>query len=160
MERKKDVWEVGQKVFTARNGWGVIKEINSDYFPIIVKFDNDDREGESYTCDGREYFADKYPILSYTNYITDRFSQDPEDATYAQVEPDFDWGCLPERANNWIAKSKDDIWRSYYAKPIKLGSYFARDANNDTWHHIHPNYFPKNSDKIDWDKSLFKNPNK
>ena len=160
MGTKDHVWEVGQKVFTARDGWGVVIEINSDDFPIVVKFDDDDRDDESYTCDGRQYLADKYPILSFTNYISDRFSQDPKDATYAQIEPDFDWGCLSAWCNDWIAKSKDGLWRSYYAKPIKCGSGFAGDAYIDTWHLIHPNYFPKNSDKIDWNKSLFKNPKK
>lgn len=156
MKTKEDVWEVGQKVFDSRNGWGVIKEINSDDFPIVVEFD-DDRNDESYTCDGREYFADKYPILSFTNYITDCFSQDPKDATYAQIEPDFDWGCLSAWCNDWIAKDKDGMWYSFNGKPKIVSEMYAPE---DTFDPIHDDYCPKNSDKIDWEKSLFKNPKK
>lgn len=154
----KVIWEIGQRVFTASYGWGVIQEINSDDFPIVVKFDNDDEYWESYTCDGRECFADKYPILSFTNYIADRFSQDPKDATHAQIEPDFDWACLPGLCNDWIAKGIDDIWYGYDGKPKLRGEMYSPGKNIYT--RIYPDYCPKNSDKINWKESLFKNPNK
>lgn len=154
----KVIWEVGQRVFSAKNGWGVIEEINSDYFPIIVKFDNDSYQGEeSYMSDGKEYKVDKYPTLSFTNYILDKFSQDPKDATYEQIEPDFDWGCLPAWCNDWIAKDEDGAWYSYNGKP-KLRS--ERYSPENAYVRIHYDYYPKNSDKIDWEESLFKNPNK
>ena len=157
MEKKDSVWEVGQKVFDAKYGWGVVIGINSDDLPILVEFDDDDRDCEIYMCDGRDYVDDKYPTLSFTNYITDRFSQDAKDATYAQIEPDFDWGCLAAWCNDWIAKDGDGIWYSYNGKPkLSSGVYIPENAFDQ----IHYDYCPKNSDKIDWEKSLFKNPNK
>ena len=154
----KVMWEVGQRVFTASYGWGIISEISNTPYPICVLFDKHESALVSYTECGREYYSSVYPDLSFTNYILDKFSQDPKDATYAQVEPDFDWGCLSAWCNNWIAKDKNGVWYSYNDKPKLCGEVYFPGEN--IYVRIHPDYCPKNSDKIDWEKSLFKNPNK
>lgn len=159
IEKTKDhVWEVGQKVFSARYGWGVVDSfIPNDAYPLVVYFNVEMNYKVKYKLDGLEDYNDKYPTLSFTNYITDRFSQDPKDATYAQIEPDFDWGCLPAWGNDWIAKDEDGIWYSYGDKPKLISVMYAPE---DTFDQIHYDYFPKNSDQIDWKNSLCKNPNK
>ena len=153
----KIIWEVGQRVFSANYGWGTISEISNTDYPIHILFDKHKSAIIVYGECGRELNSSVYPDLSFTNYIKDKFSQDPKDATYEQIEPDFDWGCLSAWCNDWIAKDKDGIWYSFNGKPELLSEiYFPGDA----FTRIHSNYFPKNSDKIDWEKSLFKNPNK
>lgn len=151
----KIIWEVGQKVFDSRYGWGIINSVDdSDSYPVVIAF------GDTYirySKDGREYTCNKYPSLSFTNYIENKFSQDPKDATYEQIEPDFDWGCLSAWCNDWIAKDKDGIWYSYNSKP----EIYSKKYVPETYYtRIHHDYCPKNSDKINWDKSIFKNPNK
>ena len=162
IEKIKDhVWEVGQKVFSARYGWGVVDSfIPNDAYPLVVYFNVEMNYKVKYKLDGLEDYNDKYPTLSFTNYIIDRFSQDPKDATYAQIEPDFDWGCLSALLGiGWIAKDKDGRWYAYECKPTldSRGVFLHDDDNN--YIEIHPDYYPKNSDQINWEKSLFKNPN-
>lgn len=152
---KDYVWEVGQKVFDSRYGWGIINSVDdSDSYPIVIAF------GDTYirySKDGREYTCNKYPSLSFTNYIENKFSQDTKDATYEQIEPDFDWGCLSAWCNDWIAKDKDGIWYSYKSKPE---IYSKKYVPENYYTRIHPDYYPKNSDKIDWNNSIYKNPYK
>ena len=80
-------------MFSARYGWGVVDSfIPNDAYPLVVYFNVNVEVNckVRYKLDGLEDYNDRYPTLSFTNYIKDKFSQDPKDATYAQIEPDFD----------------------------------------------------------------------
>ena len=155
----KVIWEVGQRVFSARYGWGVVDSfIPNDAYPLVVYFNDEMNYKVRYKLDGLEDYNDKYPTPSFTNYIKDKFSLDSKDATYEEIKPDFDWGCLSEWCNDWIAKDIDGIWYSYNGKPRLVNGMYSPMKN--IYVRIHHDYYPKNSDKIDWDKSLFKNPNK
>ena len=153
----KVIWEVGQRVFSARYGWGVVDSfIPLDAYPLVVYFNVETNYKVRYKLNGLEDYNDKYPTLSFTNYILDKFSQDPKDATYEQIEPDFDWGCLSAWCNDWIAKDIGGIWYSYNGKPKLVNGMYSPGKN--TYTRIHPDYCPKNSDKINWSNSLYKNP--
>ena len=155
---KETVFKVGQKVFSARYGWGVVDSfIPNDAYPLAVYFNVEMNYKVKYKLDGLEDYNDKYPTLSFTNYIIDRFSQDPKDATYAQVEPDFDWGCLPAWANKYIAKDRDGSWCAYNEEPIKDVIDGMFDGSN--YVDIPRKFKPTNGDDIEWENSILKNPN-
>jgi hypothetical protein len=70
------IFQVGDRVFYHRFGWGEITYITVDIlYPIIVYFDN--TITEYFTIDGCLDIDHKYPSLSFTeyNFITGGFSQ-------------------------------------------------------------------------------------
>jgi hypothetical protein len=71
---KKSIYEVGDKVYDYRFGWGVVNSVVQARFPINVSFWV--LHEDTYTWDGREY-EDLPPILSFTEYTLEGFSQKP-----------------------------------------------------------------------------------
>ena len=70
------MFKVGDKVFDVQYGWGRVVEIDvNEEFPIGVDFIE---SIESYTLDGKYYYEDNYPRLSFTeyNFVNGGFSQE------------------------------------------------------------------------------------
>lgn len=72
MER---IFEIGDKVFDIRYGWGVVEgfEYDLDCESMEVKFEN---SLISYTIDAPEYFDNELCLLSFTEYTLDGFTKD------------------------------------------------------------------------------------
>lgn len=95
------IFKVGDRVFYHQIGWGEIKEIkttNDHTYPIIVKFD----EGGQifFTIKGFFFDDDKYPSLSFTEYIFNGFSQ-------VRPRPDLKSGDLiwvKDQDTDWLLK--------------------------------------------------------
>jgi hypothetical protein len=72
----KTVFKVWDKVFDVRYGWGNVKRVDDvgDYpYPILVKFKKGD---SSYTLEGKAAIVDLIPLLSFTEYTLQGFSQE------------------------------------------------------------------------------------
>ena len=70
---KKEIFKVGDKVYHASYGWGVVASIDCDeYIPINVNFD---LFMISFTKDGKEDVNDSNSLLSFTEYRLQGFSQ-------------------------------------------------------------------------------------
>jgi hypothetical protein len=77
----KDIFKVGDKVYSCAFGWGIVRAIDymeRDGFPIWVRFENG-WENELFTIDGKSNpVAEK--TLSFTEYTLEGFSQErPEE---------------------------------------------------------------------------------
>ena len=73
----KQIFKVGDRVFDIRYGWGKVT-ICADtiLYPIGVQFDEDDsQEVILYTEDGKGHLGDNKPLLSFTEYTLNGFSQ-------------------------------------------------------------------------------------
>lgn len=72
MER---IFEIGDKVFDIRYGWGVVEgfEYDLNCESMEVKFEN---SLISYTIDAPEYFDGELCLLSFTEYTLDGFTKD------------------------------------------------------------------------------------
>ena len=79
METSKNIFKVGDKVFSyAFGGWGVVEDIykKNTVFPVRCSFP---LGNGSFTEDGR-YYSDGPPMLSFTEYTLEGFSQErPEE---------------------------------------------------------------------------------
>lgn len=76
---KKQIFKKGERVFDIRYGWGKVVYKDKDIlFPIYVQFDDDDDAQEIvfYTRDGKNMPGDKLPLLSFTEYILQGFTQE------------------------------------------------------------------------------------
>ena len=81
METNKDIFKVGDRVFCPLfGGWGeVIQKLNHLHAPFIINC-SFPRGYNSFTWDGR-YLEDSLPILSFTEYTLEGFSQErPEES--------------------------------------------------------------------------------
>ena len=75
----KTIFKVGDIVFDIRFGWGkVVYKDKEILFPIGVQFDDDDdvQEIVFYTIDGKNMPGDKLPLLSFTEYALQGFTQE------------------------------------------------------------------------------------
>jgi len=71
----KEIFKVGDRVYHIEYGWGeVVETYNGISFPILVEFAND--LVYSFTLDGREITESKQPMLSFTEYTLQGFSQE------------------------------------------------------------------------------------
>lgn len=73
---EKQVFQIGDRVFDIRYGWGKVT-ICADtiLYPIGVQFDEDDsQEVILYTEDGKGHLGDNKPVLSFTEYTLKGFS--------------------------------------------------------------------------------------
>lgn len=63
----KTIFELGQKVFDIRCGWGVVREIKegSVTYPVVVDFFS---EQSQYTLDGKSYEDDNESMLRTYEY--------------------------------------------------------------------------------------------
>lgn len=76
---KKQIFKKGDRVFDIRFGWGrVVCKDKDILFPIYVQFDDDDDAQEIvfYTSDGKNMPCDILPLLSFTDYTLQGFSQE------------------------------------------------------------------------------------
>ena len=72
---EKTVFKKGDKVFHIEYGWGEVIEIRDNFsFPVIVKFT--DNGSIRFSNKGTEFFEDKMPLLSFTEYTLQGFSQE------------------------------------------------------------------------------------
>lgn len=76
---KKSIFKKDDKVFDIRFGCGIVVEDDSrrHNYPIIASFnlENGDKTTRYYTLDGRDCIVDNNPILSFTEYTIQNFSQ-------------------------------------------------------------------------------------
>ena len=75
---KQTIFKVGDKVFDAQYGWGIVTDIDSAKLsmlnlPIRVEFDN---EVCFYTLDGKDLFTKPKSVLSFKEYTFEGFSQE------------------------------------------------------------------------------------
>jgi len=70
----KSVFKVGDKVFHIEYGWGTVRFQESINFPLLVEFNED--EVMSFNLDGRETTESKQPLLSFTEYTLQGFTQE------------------------------------------------------------------------------------
>jgi hypothetical protein len=106
----KTIFKAGDKVFDARYGWGIIKEINDDLlYPVTVTFSS--RELASYTLDGK-YITTAFlpittaflPMLSFTEY-------DYVKGGFSQERPIV----LPEKGDLiWVKNIGNGTWDARY----------------------------------------------
>ena len=75
---KKQTFEKGDRVFDIRFGWGkVVDDNRACLFPIGIQFDDDDsQEVIVYTDDGKLSLGEESPLLSFTEYTLQGFSQE------------------------------------------------------------------------------------
>lgn len=73
---EKQIFKVGDKVFDIFYGWGEVKEIQEEGIHVVrVDFNN---YSQNYTRDGKDYYTDLSPRLSFTKYdlVNGGFSQE------------------------------------------------------------------------------------
>lgn len=77
MIKEERNFEIGDKVFDIRYGWGEVVETRDpkEWFPIVVRFENDPEE-IVYAEDGKSKFEDSVPLLSFTEYNLHGFTKD------------------------------------------------------------------------------------
>jgi hypothetical protein len=92
----KTVFKENDKVFDVRYGWGKVDLIyNPNHYPIIVKY----KIGHiSYTLDGKSSHEDLTPMLSFTEYTLQGFTQERAE-------------LLPERGQIvWVRNNENSNW--------------------------------------------------
>lgn len=77
--KEKRIYQVGDNVFDAQFGWGIVFNIDSTEYPVIVNFKSG--SVKSYTEKGFYSITDLEPALSFTEYdfVNGGFSQNRED---------------------------------------------------------------------------------
>lgn len=120
----KTIFKKGDKVFDIRWGWGYIIEINNDkteLFPIIVRFENEESNDESYTLSGR-YWRKEPQFLSFTEYTLEGLSQErPEE--------------LPNKGDIvWIRNEFPSEWEiGYFLKKEGNTYYISSSKGSQGW---------------------------
>jgi hypothetical protein len=113
----KTVFKVGDKVYDARYGWGVIERADNGCdlpYPILVNF----KKGHSsYTLEGKAAIVDLIPLLSFREYTLQGFSQErPE--------------ILPERGQVvWVRNNENNNWYCAQFMYKDKGMHKATTAN-------------------------------
>jgi hypothetical protein len=117
----KTVFKVGDKVYDARYGWGVIERADNGCdlpYPILVNF----KKGHSsYTLEGKAAIVDLIPLLSFTEYTLQGFSQERAE-------------LLPERGQIvWVRDNENSDWICAQFMRKEKGAYIttAIDPFND-----------------------------
>ena len=125
----KEIFKVGDKVFSIHYGWGIVKEINrSDIYCINVQFEE---RAVDYRSNGREYEVE-IPTLSFTEYTISGFSQErpielPEEDEIIMVSNSGKtWKMvkfirhLPEMEYGFVGVDEDDDIEEYkYFKRLR-----------------------------------------
>ena len=75
---EKQIFKVGDRVFHISYGWGVVKSIDTGNFPVLVSFEVEGYDDYviSFSKCGFETSEDKTPLLSFTEYTLQGFSQE------------------------------------------------------------------------------------
>lgn len=75
---EKQIFKVGDRVFDIRHGWGKVKNYyDLRLYPIEVQFEDDDsQEFIHYSNDGKASLGDNKPLLSFTEYTLEGFTQE------------------------------------------------------------------------------------
>lgn len=114
----KEIFKGGDKVFHIEYGWGVVGFQKSNKFPLVVKF----REENvfTFTLDGKETSESKYPLLSFTEYTLQGFSQERPIV-------------LPEVGELCLVRSSEcyDYNCEYFQCLNDLGQYVTMDCNGE-----------------------------
>ena len=117
MER---IFEIGDKVFDIRYGWGVVEgfEYDLDCESMEVKFEN---SLISYTIDAPEYFDNELCLLSFTEYTLDGFTKDkPLDYSKFIGKWGMFWNDDKEEYIIGKLESYDGKWFVSESSPIPL----------------------------------------
>lgn len=120
---EKTVFKEGDKVFHIEYGWGEVIDTEEDYsFPVVVKFDNSQQA--SFLESGKELPDSLQPMLSFTEYTLQGFSQE------RPIE-------LPEVGEEVMVSWNGDQWSIGKFYEHKNGVFYTKDDNRIwLWHHI------------------------
>ena len=117
MER---IFEIGDKVFDIRYGWGEVESFENelDFEFIEVKFED---SLISYTLSGPEYYNDELCLLSFTEYTLDGFTKDkPLDYSKYIGKWGMFWNNDKEEYIIGKLESYDGKWFVSESSPIPL----------------------------------------
>lgn len=75
---EKQIFKKGYQVFDIRFGWGIVEEIDesNNLYPVRVVFDSYENDYVVYTHEGRKDILEETPLLSFTEYTLEGFSQE------------------------------------------------------------------------------------
>ena len=121
MNNKDIIFKVGDKVFDAQYGFGIVTDtdsvrLNMLKLPIRVKFDN---EVCFYTLDGKDMFTKPKSVLSFTEYdfVNGGFSQERKeelpkigDVVWVRDRNDLEWTIMHfiEKQDNCYVVTEDN----------------------------------------------------
>ena len=123
---EKQIFKVGDRVYHISYGWGVVKSVDHGGFPILVSFvvEGYDDYIISFSNDGFETSEDKTPLLSFTEYTLQGFSQE------RPIElPEVGELCLVRNEDNeeWILGKFDScVYDGEYLYRVKYFNFILR----------------------------------
>lgn len=126
----KTIFKVGDKVFDYSFGWGKVIDVTEEiWYPVEVMF-----EGEiskvMYTKEGKRSLEENEPVLSFTEYTLQGFSQE-RPINYGDYEGK--WGKFTDVSNN----NDFVIGRLSSFKVSNDETYFATE-NGDAYNTFEP----------------------
>ena len=138
------MFKVGQKVWCAIYGAGVVTEVYVEVFPgshnIIVEFS--DSLSSSYTSDGKYYTEGNITLFPY-----------PVEIVKAITKPSIDWSHVSEEFQ-YLAMDEEGLHSLFAEKPEPVVLEWAANGR-----YIHAEYFASFvPGTCDWKDSLVKRP--
>lgn len=124
-------FKVGDKVFSASHGWGVVMDIEEgEEYPVTVKSLADDSDLSIYTKDGRFYTGKGAPVsLFLENEVPEFYHKKEESTKKHEIENIF----VEENPNYWTIHATD-----YSGRNLSL---FTLNKNTLQWERS--TYIPK-----------------
>ena len=115
----KEIFKVGDKVYHIEYGWGVVKLINYSFnFPFLVEFNKENIV--TFTNDGKGLEDSLNPILSFTEYTLQGFTQE------RPIElPDVGELCL-------VRDNEDENWRVREFEFEDAGMFYVKSLCGST----------------------------
>ena len=138
------MFKVGQKVWCAIHGAGVVAEVDGEStvgsFSVIVRF-NDDLTAR-YTADGKYFVESNVTLFPY-----------PVEIVKAITKPSIDWDHVSENFQ-YLAMDEDGSHHLFAEKPEPIVLEWAADAL-----YIHAEHFASfSAGTCDWKDSLVERP--
>ena len=140
------MFKVGQKVWCAIYGAGVVKRIRQeaevDYTVVVVFNRNDDEKVVTYTSDGKYYVEGNVMLCPY-----------PVEIVKATTKPSIDWSHVSEDFQ-YLAMDEGGLHHLFSEKPEPVVLEWAANGR-----YIHAEYFASfTPGTCDWRDSLVKRP--
>ena len=73
---EKEIFRIGDKVFDIIFGWGEVKSVSKNGEPIVFFKNIEGGIACLYTANGKSFTKNKHPMLSFTEYTLQGFSQE------------------------------------------------------------------------------------
>lgn len=116
---EKQIFKKGDRVFDIRFGWGkVVDDNRACLFPIGIQFDDDDsQEVIVYTDDGKLSLGEESPLLSFTEYTLQGFTQEkPINYEYYVGK----WGRFWDNGENAVIVGKLYDYYQYHTHHFRV----------------------------------------